>query len=192
LVFLVPRIFAFRGPAPVVAVFRNVADDVVRLAAGGAEPSVFDKGEAVLAIPLPAALAPALRNGDGVRPTTGGVAVREIGGVGRLIDGLSQEEKKSSSGSPAGVELPSAASALAASVMTTSVGYLRIHKYRTRNRQARCRTQQHLSRPVFSIPPCILWRHLIGILSLGPCCSMQQFLHSIGSTSWPTRYLRLS
>lgn len=175
--------FALRGPEPVVAVFRNVADEVVRLAIGAAEPSVFDKGEAVLAIPLPAALAPALRNGDGVRPTTGGVAVREIGGVGRLIDGLSQEEKKSSSGSPAGVELPSPASALAESVITTSVGYLRIHKHRMRKRQAICRTQQHLSRRVFLIPPCILWLQLIDILSLGPCCSMQQFLHSIGSTS---------
>lgn len=103
---------------------RNAADDVIRLAVGAAaEPSVFPSGDVALAIPLPAALAPALRKGEGVRPTTGGVAVRDTGGVGRLIDGLSQEEKKSSSGSPAGVEVPSAAS-LAASVMTTSFGYL--------------------------------------------------------------------
>jgi hypothetical protein len=65
---------------------------------------------------------PALRKGDGVRPTTGGVAVRETGGVGRLIDGLSQDEKKSSSGSPEGVEDPSVGPLLITSVITTSVG----------------------------------------------------------------------
>lgn len=47
-------------------------------------------------------------------------------GMGRLIEGLSQEEKKSSSGSPAGVEVPSAAS-VAASEITTSLGYLCIN-----------------------------------------------------------------
>lgn len=45
-----------------------------------------------------------------------------MGGVGFLIAGLSQDEKKSSSaGSPAGVDVPSVASP---SVITTSVGYL--------------------------------------------------------------------
>lgn len=63
-----------------------------------------------------------MRKGDGVLPTTGGVAVRETGGVGFLIAGLSHEEKKSSSGSPAGVFVPSPASV--PSVMTTSSGYL--------------------------------------------------------------------
>lgn len=65
---------------------------------------------------------PAFRKGDGVRPTTGGVAVRERGGVGLLMAGLSHEEKKSSSGSPAGVEEPSSAP----SAIITSLGYLRI------------------------------------------------------------------
>jgi hypothetical protein len=65
-----------------------------------------------------------LRKGEGVRPTTGGVAVRETGGVGRLMDGLSHEEKKSSSGSPAGVDVPSVGPLLMTSVITTSSGYL--------------------------------------------------------------------
>jgi hypothetical protein len=76
----------------------------MRLAAGfGSVESVFDRGEATRGT----SLLPALRKGDGVRPTTGGVAFRDTGGVGFLIVGLSQDEKKSSSGSPAGVELPS-------------------------------------------------------------------------------------
>lgn len=50
---------------------------------------------------------------------TGGVAVREMGGVGRLMAGLSQEEKKSSSGSPAGVP-----TSVSAPSITTSPGYL--------------------------------------------------------------------
>lgn len=55
-----------------------------------------------------------------MRPTTGGVPVREIGGVGRLMEGLSHEEKKSSSASPEGVAEPSTVPSL----MTTSLGYL--------------------------------------------------------------------
>jgi hypothetical protein len=102
------------------------AEDVVRVVDGAEEfePSVLARGDAALAIPLPWPFAPALRNGEGVRPTTGGVAVRDIGGVGRLIEGLSHDEKKSSSGSPAGVEEPSLVPPLTTSVMTTSVGYL--------------------------------------------------------------------
>lgn len=72
--------------------------------------------------PLP--LAPALRNGDAVRLTTGGVEVLDGGLLGRLMAGLSQEEKKSSSGSPAGVEEPFEDVAGTTSVMTTSWGYL--------------------------------------------------------------------
>ena len=72
---------------------RNAAEDVVLLAAGGADSEVA-RGEADLAIPLPLPLPladPAFRKGDGVRPTTGGVAVREMGGVGILIEVLSQD-----------------------------------------------------------------------------------------------------
>lgn len=68
--------------------------------------------------------APAFRNGDPVRLTTGGVPVRDGGLLGRLIDGLSHEEKKSSSGSPAGVLEPSDGVPTWTSVMTTSPGYL--------------------------------------------------------------------
>jgi hypothetical protein len=107
----------------VVVPLRRAAEVVVRLAAGGVlAPSTLTSGDGDLAIPLP--FVPALRNGDGARPTTGGVAVREIGGVGRLIEGLSHDEKKSSSGSPAGVDVPSAFVAAVASVITTSSGYL--------------------------------------------------------------------
>lgn len=59
--------------------------------------------------------------GEGVRPPmTGGVEVRDIGGVGFLMAGLSHEEKKSSSGSPAGV----LDSAPTPSLIMTSPGYL--------------------------------------------------------------------
>lgn len=115
--FFAPRMLAFLGPVP--GVFFRAAEWVMRLAAGLLSvESVLESGELVRAISFPP-LAP--RKGEGVRPTTGGVAVRETGGVGFLIAGLSQEEKKSSSGSPAGVLLPSLASP---SVMTTSFGNL--------------------------------------------------------------------
>lgn len=102
-------------------------DEVVRVLEGAAAvldaSSAGARGDFGLAAPLPFALA--LRNGDGVRPTTGGVAVRDGGGVGRLIAGLSQDEKKSSSSaSPAASELPSFEVAATASVITTSSGYL--------------------------------------------------------------------
>lgn len=124
-VFLAPRMLALRGP--VVVVFRSAADVVILLATGLASEVELDfaRGEADLVISLP--LAPAFRNGEGVRPTTGGVPVRDTGGVGFLIEGLSHEEKKSS-GSPAGVVVFPAPSP-ATSVMTTSLGYLTIHLY---------------------------------------------------------------
>ena len=100
-------------------VFLRAAEVVMRLAAGagvGASESVLESGEEVrwMSLPLP-------RSGEAVRPMTGGVEVREMGGVGFLMAGLSHEEKKSSSGSPAGVLLLVASSP---SVMTTSSGYL--------------------------------------------------------------------
>lgn len=67
---------------------------------------------------------PAERKGEAVRETTGGVPLREGGLLGLLMLGLSQEEKKSSPGSPAGVADPSAGVERASSVMTTSSGYL--------------------------------------------------------------------
>ena len=80
--------------------------------------SVFDSGDVDLEMSLPA-----FKKGELVRPTTGGVLVRETGGVGLLIEGLSQEEKKSSLESLAGVAEPSASAGM--SVMTTSSGYLK-------------------------------------------------------------------
>jgi hypothetical protein len=67
---------------------------------------------------------PADKKGEAVRDTTGGVLVREGGLLGRLMVGLSHEEKKSSAGSPAGVEVPSPGVPAISSVMITSVGYL--------------------------------------------------------------------
>ena len=94
----------------------------MRLAAGLVSPSaVLASGEAVRAMSFPFALL--FRNGEPVRPTTGGVAVREMGGVGFLMAGLSQEEKKSSSGSPVGVLEPTSPS-----VMITSFGYLLVDR----------------------------------------------------------------
>lgn len=76
----------------------------------------FDRGAPLL-------LAPGLRRGDAVRLTTGGVCVLEGGLLGRLIEGLSQDEKKSSPGS-AGVDIPSVGVAATMSVTMTSSGYL--------------------------------------------------------------------
>jgi hypothetical protein len=74
----------------------------------------------------PLAPAPAFRKGELVRLTTGGVPVREGGLLGRLIEGLSHDEKKSSSWSPAGVPEPSEGVPAGMSVMTTSLGYLKM------------------------------------------------------------------
>jgi len=84
---------------------------VVRETAGGGSEAEEARGDLVRAIPLPFEGVPAL-------PTTGGVAVRDGGGVGRLMDGLSQEEKKSSSSTSAGTAASSPPST------TTSPGYL--------------------------------------------------------------------
>lgn len=71
--------------------------------------------------PLP--FAPGLRKGEVVRLMTGGVCVLDGGLLGRLIEGWSHDEKKSSPG-PAGVVLPSVGVATTSSVITTSSGYL--------------------------------------------------------------------
>lgn len=67
---------------------------------------------------------PGLRKGDAVRLMTGGVAVLDGGLLGRLIEGLSHDEKKSSPGSPVGVAVPSVLEGAMMSVITTSFGYL--------------------------------------------------------------------
>lgn len=116
-VFLPPRMFALFDP-PVVAVLRNAAELVVREAAG-----------AFASDSLPPA--PALRNGEAVLLMTG-VCDLDGGLLGRLMAGLSQEEKKSSAGSPEGVEVPSAEVGDNKSVTSTSSGYLemiRVYQY---------------------------------------------------------------
>ena len=62
-----------------------------------------------------------LRKGDAVRLITDGVWVLDGGLLGRLIAGLSHDEKKSSLGS-AGAEVPSVGVETAISVTTTSSG----------------------------------------------------------------------
>lgn len=124
-----------------MVVFFSAEECVIRPAADlGASASVLDRGEAERFGPF----SPGLRKGDGVRPTTGGVAVREMGGVGFLIEGLSQEEKKSSSGSPAGVDVPSG---MSPSVMTTSVGYLNLQSARVWRDVTRAHQRHTLGRP---------------------------------------------
>ena len=101
----------FFGAAPVV-VFRTVDG----FAAGVLDSEPPTSGDLGRSVPL--LLTPGLRKGDPIF----GVPVRDGGFEGRLIVGLSQEEKKSSS-SPAGVLLPSLLIS-GTSVITTSPGYL--------------------------------------------------------------------
>lgn len=85
-----------------------------------ASVSMFDRGDLGLVTPLPLALG--FRNGEPVRLMPEGVCVLEGGLLGRLIVGLSHDEKKSSSG--VGVSVPSDVVGIVMSVMTTSSGYL--------------------------------------------------------------------
>lgn len=106
--------------------FRTALAEVVRIAVGAgrffsassAAPARGEGDFGRLAEPF----VPAVRKGEDVRETTGGVPVREGGLLGRLIVGLSHDEKKSSPGSPAGVDVPSPGVPIASSVMTTSFG----------------------------------------------------------------------
>lgn len=121
-VFFAPRTLAFLGPpAPVVADLRRAALDV--LAADGAAPAFGSALSGETGVPLGGFVLAPLRNGEAVREIPG-VEVREGEGDGRLMDGLSQEEKKSSEGSPTGVVPSSMAGERSESTMTTSSGYL--------------------------------------------------------------------
>jgi len=108
----------FFGPV-VVAVLRMAEDATARGAAGSPE-SAADRGDLDRAVPLPLA---AFKKGEAERLMPG-VDDREGGLLGRLMVGLSHDEKKSSSPSPAGVLEPLAAASSAVSVTTTSSGYL--------------------------------------------------------------------
>lgn len=130
--FFAPRIFAFGLLAPPAEpVLRIADDDIARLAgraAGSEGVSAFtsgDFGRVAAPLPLPLPLPFALRKGEAVRFTPAGVPARDGGLLGRLRAGLSQEVKKSSSVSPAGVLVPVPlllASAMSSTV--TSSGYL--------------------------------------------------------------------
>ena len=80
-----------------------------------------DRGDGDFGLAAPLVL-PAVKKGEAVREPTGGVPVREGGLLGRFIVGLSHEEKKSSAGSPAGVEVPPEGVPSTSLVMTTSPG----------------------------------------------------------------------
>lgn len=100
--------------------------DLIAVGAGrafSASSVAAASGEGDFGLAAPLAL-PADRNGEAVRETIGGVPVRDGGLLGLLMVGLSQEEKKSSAGSPAGVDVPSPGVGRTSSVMTTSSGYL--------------------------------------------------------------------
>jgi len=120
--FFAPNTPLLRGPV-VPLLVRSAEDVVVRGAVGavGAVDSVAVpvSGDLDRAIPFPAAPLPAAwgLSGDAVLPMTGGVAVRDGGGVGRLMAGLSQDEKKSSS-------LSGVAATSSAPSTTTSSGCL--------------------------------------------------------------------
>ena len=115
-----------RGPpVPAVAVLRIAGAETVPDVAGVDAEPVSDeaiRGDLGRAVPLP--LIPGFRNGDAVRLITGGVCVRDGGLLGRLMAGLSHDEKKSSAGSPTGVAVPSLDVENVESSTTTSSGNL--------------------------------------------------------------------
>lgn len=109
----------FLAPAP-VGPFRTTLP--ARTAVGGGDelslsPVRGDFGR------VPFAFVPAFKKGDAVRLPFEGVPTRDGGLLGRLIAGLSHEEKKSSWGSPAGVSAPSPG-VPETSLITTSPGNL--------------------------------------------------------------------
>ena len=104
--------------------FLTALADVVRMAVGAGKAfsasSAVVSGEGDFGLLVP--FVPANRKGEAVRETPRGVPVREGGLLGLLIVGLSQEEKKSSPGSPAGVDAPSPGVPTISSVIMTSSG----------------------------------------------------------------------
>ena len=111
---------------PTAGPFRTAVDEVERMAVGAgrafsASAAAAESGDGDLGLAAPLVL-PAVKKGEAVRETTGGVPVREGGLLGRLMVGLSQEEKKSSAGSPAGVDVPPEGVPSTSSVMTTCAG----------------------------------------------------------------------
>ena len=152
--------FPFLAP-PEVGPFLVAVEGLARMTAGGAEvlvdESVATRGDFGRAVAF-ALLFVAERNGEAVRGALEGVPVLEGGLLGRLIVGLSQEEKKSSPlGSPTGVEVPSAAAVSESSVMTTSSGYLLDTSACSPVLRSAGPTALHLLRPDVSVRPCTCW-----------------------------------
>ena len=131
-------------------------------------------------MPLPLALG--LRKGDAVRLITGGVCVLEGGLLGRFIEGLSQDEKKSSPAS-AGVDFPSVGVAATTSVMTTSSGKLDRTLIVTFFSGELVHTLEHQQLPSSSTRPCILLPRLTCTLCSDLCWQELQSLHGTGSIS---------
>ena len=115
-VFLAPRTDVLRGPVVVAGAVLRMAEDVVVLETMGV---VSSPPGGVLARSIPASPA-GFKKGLAVR--VAGVALLEGGFDGRLIVGLSQDEKKSSAGSLDGVDMPSISVGESRSVITTSSG----------------------------------------------------------------------
>lgn len=128
--------FVLRAPPAASAdgpVFRIAVAELVRITCGAAGEDVAFVASVVVVVAAfrgdfglaatPFTL-PADKNGDAERDTTGGVPTREGGLEGLLMAGLSHDEKKSSSASVPGVEVPSADMVGVSSPMTTSSGYL--------------------------------------------------------------------
>jgi hypothetical protein len=161
----------------VVVVLRRAAVDVVREAIGAAG-SADVRGDFDRVGPLP--LAP--RNGEAVLLMPG-VPEREGGLLGLLIEGLSQEEKKSS-GSPAGVLVPLPSSASAASSTTTLSGFLQsvslVLQRHTSHSTRRTSSGQPL--PFAPAHPCTCSLHCSCTSSWGPCSRAQRLHHVIEST----------
>lgn len=117
LVFFAPRMLFF---APVaLAGFRAAAGMAREVVAS----AVAARGEGERVVPFPFAFA--FKNGDAVLVgPAAGVPVRDGGLLGRLMDGLSHDEKKSSSSPAPGVFDPLSPPSLATSSTCTSPGNL--------------------------------------------------------------------
>ena len=123
---------AFLGPAA-VGPFRTADEEVVRITTGGGTifsvDSAAAKGDGDFGRPAPdTPFWFADKNGEAVRATMGGVPVLDGGLLGCFIVGLSHEEKKSSFGSPTGVEVPLVVAAKYSSATTTSPGWLMLRQ----------------------------------------------------------------
>jgi hypothetical protein len=158
--------------------------EVVRMAVGAgrafsASLAAAARGEGDFGRPAAEFALPADKKGEAVRETTGGVPDLDGGLLGRLMVGLSQEEKKSSAGSPAGVDALSAAVDKVSSVITTSFGYLLEVRMWLRIWFG-LRTLRHLLLIYASTLLYICWLRWMCISLWHPCLRALQIHRSIG------------